>query len=285
MSDVASREGHWTAPSSASTYAYRIWHPDATRALVVLVHGFGEHAGRYGPFATALARQGICVAAPDLWGHGRSGGQRGDLPSLKRLVQHLSALAQAVFVPHAGMTRYALFGHSFGGLVAIQWALEHPAAVDRLIVQSPLLEVGFPIPWWEAAGAACCAVLWPRCAFSMNLDVHRLSHDPAVVQAYQRDPLVHHWMTARAYHETLRARDEALARAATVRQPVLLLCGGEDRIVSVEAAERWLARVPGPTRCVKFPHAYHELHHEDVNGDVLRLVSEWVLPPQGAGTS
>lgn len=280
MSAVTAREGRWTEPSSGSTYAYRVWEPEAARALVVLVHGFGEHAGRYDPFATALAQQGICVAAPDLWGHGRSGGLRGDLPSLKRLVQHLAALAQAAFLPQASLSQYALFGHSFGGLVAIHWALAQPTAATRLVVQSPLLEVGFPIPWWEALSAACCAVLWPRCAFSMNLDVHRLSHDPTVVQAYQDDPLVHHWMTARAYRETLRGRDEALAQAATVRQPVLLLCGGEDRIVSVEAAERWLVRVPGPTRYVKFPHAYHELHHEDVKADVLRLVSEWVLQPE-----
>ena len=242
MSGVLSSEGSWTEPRSKRTFSYRLWQPPTVRAVLVIVHGFGEHSGRYQSFALSLAEQGVFVAAPDLWGHGRSGGRRGDLGEIVGCVEHLTMLTREVFLPRSGKRDYALLGHSFGGLVAIQWALRNPPNLRRAVIQSPLLEEGFPIPCWKKAAAAVLAHVWPQASFSMNLDLDALSRDPAVAPAYRADPLVHNSMSARSYRSIVRARDDALTRAQHLRVPVLLLCGDSDRIISVGAAQRWFER-------------------------------------------
>jgi len=267
----------WIEPASGQTLSYRVWQPQRASGLVVIIHGFGEHGGRYHHVAQALAGAGLCVAAPDLRGHGRSGGRRGEVADVARCAEELQRFTEQVLVPRAGVERYAVFGHSFGGLVAIHWALRQPPQLRRLVVQSPLLEVGFPLPWGKQVAAALLSRLWPTAALPMGLDVTRLSHDPAVIEAYRSDPLVHHVMTAGTYRSILQARDAALARAAAIGSPVLLLCGAQDQIISVPTALRWFERLACEKRQVVFPDCYHELHHERVLGDVLELVRAWVL--------
>ena len=276
MTEVSSQEGSWVDPVSRRIFRYRSWRPAHVRHLVVLVHGFGEHGGRYQPFAQALAAQGLYVAVPDLWGHGRSGGRRGDLGQVENCVRQVWSMTQEVFLPTSGQTRYALFGHSFGGLAAIVWALHHPGNLRCLIVQSPLIEVGFPLPCWKTASATLLAHVWPAFSFSLRLDVGALSRDPVVVQAYRTDPLVHGSMSVRTYYSVSRTRDEVCARAHTLQLPVLLLCGTADRIISVPQAQRWFDRLTCEKRSVIFPDAYHELHHETVRAEAARLVLEWI---------
>lgn len=276
-SPVSYGEGSWTDLASKRSLSYRVWQPQRPSALVVVLHGFGEHSGRYAPLAASLAEQGLSVAAPDLWGHGRSVGKRGDLADLARCASQLVRLTAQVFQPQSGSSRVVVFGHSFGALVAIMWALNEPLTLTRLIVQSPLLEVGFPLPPWKTVAARVLARCWPTYTFAMDLDATRLSHDPAVVRAYRDDPLVHNAMSARAYQAILRAKEDVFARAETLQIPVLLLCGTADRIISVEAARRWVALVRCEKRHVDFPDAYHELHHEAVKSDVVQLIREWTL--------
>ena len=258
-------------------FGYRLWRPTTVHAVIFIIHGFGEHGGRYQSFALALAEQGVFVAAPDLWGHGRSGGRRGDLGEIHDCIEHLMRLAYDVFLPSSGRTDYVVFGHSFGGLVAIQWALGSPPHLRRAVIQSPLLEEGFPIPRWKKAAAAVLAHLRPQTPFPMNLDLDALSRDPTVAPAYRADPLVQNSMSARTYRSIVRSRDDALARAQQLRVPVLLLCGGSDRIISVAAAQRWFQRLTCEKRSATFSGCYHELHHEEVRDEVLRLVCGWTL--------
>ena len=257
MSRVSVTESLWDGAPSKRQLGYRLWRPEHPRALLLLIHGFGEHGGRYHPVAQILAERGICVIAPDLPGHGRSAGARGDLGRIADCVRDLKALVERVAVPASGHSRYVLFGHSFGGLVAAWWALEHPTAVHRLILQSPLFRVGFTVPQWKMAGASVLAAIWPSATFALGLDAAALSHDPAVVQAYLSDPLVHHRMSARTYCNFVQTRDVVLRRAAELRVPVLLLYGTGDRIVSIEAAQRWFEHVTCEKRQVVFPDSYH----------------------------
>ena len=277
MSEAAAQEGAWRDPATRATLHYRAWRPSSVRAVLILLHGFGEHGGRYQAFASSLAARGIWVAAPDLPGHGRSGGKRGHIPQPAVCVQQLWTMTNEVFLPASGLTSYSLFGHSFGGLLAILWAMQNPPNLRRLVLQSPLLEMGFPIPWWKTTAAQLLTGWWPTATFSTNLDAEALSHDPAVVQGYRTDPLVHHVMSARTYCAILRAKARALDGTAAVRRPVLMLTGGGDRIVSLEAAHRWFDRVAGEKERAVFPDAYHELHHEPAREDVIRLVGDWVL--------
>ena len=270
-------EGDWADRMRGTTLHYRLWRPAQLRVLTVLIHGFGEHGGRYQEVAKVLTAHGIAVAAPDLPGHGRSSGARGEIGEVTRCVQSIQQLTAQVFLPWAGQPRYAVYGHSFGGLVAIHYGLARPQGLRRLVVQSPLLEPGFPIPKWKTALAAILGACLPQVALSMDLETNALSHDAAVVEAYRADALVHGVITAGSYQSILRARDEAFARTGELRTPLLLVCGSDDRIVSVEVARRWFRLLQGEKREVLFPGAYHELHHEAVRDELFRVVREWIL--------
>lgn len=276
MSGTTYREGQWRSAASGQQLFYRLWQPASPRAALVLVHGFGEHAGRHAQTAEAMAEAGIAVAAPDLWGHGRSEGPRGHV-SLPWCLADLQRLTHDALLPALGSTRYALMGHSFGGLLAIAWALSNPPQLTRLVVESPLLEVGFPIPWWKAAAGAALSVLWPKCPLSSDLDLSALSHDPAVVKAYREDPLVHGLITAATYRGTIHLRDHVMHRAPQLKTPTLLLTAGTDRIVSVEAERRWFAQLECEKRQREFPDSFHELHNETVREEVFDLIRQWVL--------
>lgn len=277
MSDVLATSGEWVEPSSRQVFGYRLWQPATVRSLLVLIHGFGEHGGRYEPLGEVLAQEGICVAAPDLPGHGRSSGRRGDFGSVPSCVGHLQAMTEAVFLPKSGQANYVVFGHSFGGLAAIHWAISGPRHLRRIIIQSPLLEVGFPIPMWKKAAAALLAACWPTASLSMDLDAGLLTHDPAVVRAYHMDPLVHNAISARTYDSILRTRNEALARTAEVRVPVLFLYGTSDRIVSIPIALTWFNRLTCIKAQTAFQDCYHELHHEPIRDAIRTLIRDWTL--------
>jgi len=286
MSRSVPEEGSWSPRAGARRLHYRLWRPPAVCAVLAVVHGFGEHGGRYDPVARELAERGICVAVPDLPGHGTSEGAPGDLGSLSECVADLRALVRDAVLPRCGRTEYAVFGHSFGGLMAILWALERPADLCRLAVQSPLLEVGFRIPRWKTAAAQLLGRAAPQVPLSMGIDPDWLSGDPDVVRAYRADPLVHGRMSARTYQALLRARTLAQAQARLVRAPVLLLLGEADRIISLRAARSWFERLQAPRALRVFAEARHELHHEPVREEVIRLLADWTLgrmtPEQGS---
>ena len=111
----------------------------------------------------------------------------------------------------------------------------------------------------------------------MNLDLSKLSHDPDVIRAYRDDPLVHNRMTARTYRSIIQLRDEMFVRAGEFRVPVLMCWGTADQIISIAAARLWYARVQCEKRLVTFPDCYHELHHETVRDEMLRLTGTWIL--------
>ncbi|MBI4343805.1 MAG: alpha/beta fold hydrolase [Candidatus Omnitrophica bacterium] len=277
MEAFSEAEGSWGLPASGQRLFARLLIPEPSQALLILVHGFGDHGGRHLGMARWLAQQGLAVAVPDLPGHGRSEGPRGHLPSLAACVEGLSLAARQRWMADAGQPRFSIFGHSFGGLVAASWVLRRPESLHRAVLQAPLFEAGFPIPGWKRAAAAALGRWWPSARLSVGLDPQYLSHDPAVVEAYRRDPLVQHAMSAGTYRDMLQTRDEALAQAPQVRVPVLLLCAGDDRVVSTPAAQRWFAGLRGEKRVQLFPGAYHELHHEPVREQAWKLVKEWIV--------
>ncbi|MBI2093308.1 MAG: lysophospholipase [Candidatus Omnitrophica bacterium] len=275
--EVILEEGIWMPPGGHPRVSYRRWKPPLCQALIIVAHGFGEHGGRYEAFAKTLALRGIGVAVPDLIGHGRSDGQRGDLGCVEDSARLFEAMAEEALLPKAGLTNYTLFGHSFGGLLAIAVALRGPRSLQKLIVQSPFLDVGFPIPPWKRFLASVLACCWPNAALPMDLDAEGLSHDAAVVAAYRQDPLVHNRMSARTYRSIQEVRGVVLEKAASITIPTLLLCGSEDRIVSVPKAQEWFRSLTCKRHFELLPMSRHELHHEAVRDQVLTWIADWTL--------
>jgi alpha-beta hydrolase superfamily lysophospholipase len=208
---------------------------------------------------------------------------RGHLGDLTDAIRDIEGLTRHVFLPRAGTQRYAVFGHSFGGMLAIAWALQSPDAFDRLIVQSPLIDVAFPVPRWKTTLARWLASWCPQFQFYLDLNAEWLCRDAEEVRAYRDDPLVHNAMSAGTYQSIKHWQRQIQTRPAEIRARVLLLCGSDDRVVSVAAATEWFQGLTAAKRSVVFAGCLHELHHEPVRSEAAQLVSEWVLGVPGRG--
>ncbi len=227
---------------------------------VYLLHGLGEHAGRYDALARRLAAQGWRVRAHDHRGHGRSDGARGALPSAAALVDDAQALVRE-FERSLGAPPVVL-GHSMGGAIATDLALARAVPMRGLVLSSPALDAG--VSGLQRAVTAVFRVLAPSVAVDNGLPTAGLSHDAAVVRAYEQDPLVHRHVTARLVGWLLEAGARAIERAPALTVPTLLMVGGADRLVDPRGARRFAARAPAERLTLRwYDDAYHELFNED----------------------
>jgi alpha-beta hydrolase superfamily lysophospholipase len=255
-----------SAPGVGSLAAYR-WEAPGTGRPLVVVHGYAEHALRHGRLAEAAAAAGHPVVAVDLPGHGRSPGPRALVRSYAPLVAAVGASVDAATALGRGLP--VLFGHSMGGAVALAYALERPAALERLVLSAPYLLDPVPRPGWMTALAGALAAALPTLPVA-RLDSGALAREPRVGADYVADPLVHSGPVAAVTGHTLIAGGrELLARAGSLAVPTLVLHGEADRVASPEGSRRLAADAPpGTLELVKFPGAYHELHNEPADTGV-----------------
>ncbi len=245
------------------------------RALVVFIHGFVEHSGRYVKFFDSLCARGVGVVAFDLRGHGRSEGPRAWIPSLADCLEDLSRVWAWAGQITRGVPLF-LMGHSLGGLLAAQWVVDNPGAVHGLVLLAPAIKIG-AVPAWIAWVAPVLAHVVPW-AKVMRVGVRRLSRDPTVRQNFQTDPLVYHgWIPARSGSEIFRAAASFRRRASQVAVPLLILHGTGDRICSHEGSQELfdLARSRDKTLRL-YPDLYHDLLHEPEAERVQEDIISWL---------
>lgn len=247
---------------------------------VQIVHGLGEHLGRYAALAHKLNEAGWNVVGHDQRGHGRSEGPRGAVPSGAVL------LAEMAMVMDHWRTEpgpYILLGHSLGGLLASLFVAEgltaRPARwlreVDGLVLSSPALDPGLSrLQRWKLAAAA---PLLPNLQVSNGLNPKWVSRDPQVVRAYRADPLVHDRITPRLARFIVDAGPAVQLRARLWRVPTLLMWAGRDRCVSPDGSAAFAEEAPERVvTSLVFPQLYHEIFNEPERGHVLRHLSRWL---------
>ncbi len=255
-------------------------HPDP-KAVLVFVHGFGEHIGRYEHVFRAMNARGYGCVGLDYRGHGRSEGRRAYLTKYE---EYLSDVDVAVRLgrqqaEQAGGRKLFVVGHSQGGLITAAWALTRGEAADvaGLALSSPLMAVGVQVPAWKDALGQAASALWPALAIPSGIPTAYLSRDPQVVSAYERDPLVCSDATARWYSETLATQRAVLAGAARMALPTLVMQAGDDRIVSPDAARRFHDALGAPDKAfVLYEGFYHELFNEPDKDRVFADLGEWL---------
>ena len=252
------------------------WSPDQGTPIadIVLVHGYGEHAGRYAPVAEVLTGAGFRVSALDLRGHGRSVGlRRGDIDDFDTLVDDVSAYVDAV------RTDRPLFayGHSMGGLAVARLAERDDSRFAGLVITSPALAAAESIPAPLVAVANVVGRLAPGLR-TIALDGDAISRDQAVRDDYDRDPYNFRGkLTAGTGRQMNLAIGAALADAARISCPVLVLHGTADRLTAPVGSERFVAAVTSTDRTLRtWPGAYHELHHEPERDEVLATIVDWI---------
>lgn len=254
------------------------WRP---RGVVLIVHGLGEHAWRYDPLAQRLNEWGFAVRAYDQRGHGDSAGPHGAIPYEEALLDDLDEVVQDTrhHIAAPWSCPLILLGHSMGGLVTaayVQRSLGQPRPpVDALVLSSPALDPG--LGWLQRQLLAVMLRLAPDLALSNGLDASKISHSAEVVQAYQRDRLVHNRITARLAHFIQTRGPRVLASASQWNLPTLLMYAGDDRLVDPQGSRRFAAAAPSrwvQARC--FDGLYHEIFNEADTTPVLQTLQAWL---------
>lgn len=262
----------------------REWLCEDARGTVIIVHGLGEHIGRYEHVAQQLLRTGRNVVGYDQRGHGVSAGQRGAVPRTDSLLRDLAVVIDAVRTRQPGPL--VLLGHSMGGLIAarmVAGGLEaSPPAwyrpVDALVLSSPALDLG--MTGGQKRLLAILGPIAPGLAIGNGLKPQWVSRDPAVVRAYVDDPLVHDRVTPRLVRFLLDGGEFVRANASRWRVPTLLLYAGSDQCVAPAGSAAFAAAAPAQVvKPQAFPLLFHEIFNEPEQADVFAVMSQWLSPP------
>ena len=253
--------------------------PGVAHGTVQMVHGLGEHIGRYEAVARALNAAGWHVSGHDHRGHGRSEGARGTLPEAHSLLADLGAVTDHL----RGSGRHLLLGHSLGGLIAARFVAEgllNPAApwfrdVDGLVLSSPALDAGL-----GAAQKLLLAVagrVAPDLRLGNGLKPEWVSRDAEVVRRYVQDPLVHDRVTPRLVRFIVDAGALVQSLAPRWNVPTLLLWAGADRCVAPAGSAAFAAAAPAAVlEAQVFPTLYHEIFNEPEREQVLARLTRWL---------
>ncbi len=253
------------------------------RAALAIVHGFGEHGGRYEDLAGFLADRGVDVAAADLRGHGRSPGRRGHVRRWSDYRDDVEALLGRLSRQHPELPLF-LYGHSMGALVVLEYAIRRPVGLAGLVSSAvPLVPTNVASPS-KIAAANLLSRLWPSFPMRLRLDTSALSRDPAVVRAYEEDPLVHDRGTARWGVEVMAVTRWISDNGGELSVPLLLIHGAADRIAS-PAGSRQLHDMLGGASSVEgeatstlrvYDDAFHEPHNDLDRESVWADIAIWI---------
>lgn len=269
------REHEWQNLDERRAYAQSWWpHADAN-AIVCLVHGLGEHSGRYAPLAEFLTEHSIAVMALDSRGHGKSEGKRGHVESYRFLLHDITVLVDEAARLAKGTPRF-LYGHSMGGSQVLYHALVRRRPLAGVVATGPALRPAFEPPGWKTALGTMLNKFHPSLTLSNELDPNEVSSDPNVVRAYVDDPLVHDRISVRLYNEWQASVRYLYRHALEFTQPVLLMHGMLDRLTSCPATEEF-ARKAGKRVTLKlWPGMKHEIHNEPDKQQVFDYLLSWL---------
>lgn len=255
---------------------FRHWAAEKTRAILCIVHGLGEHSGRYQAYAEFLLKKNLSVVAVDLPGHGRTSGKRGHFSSLNEVFECVVALLAKGRALHPGHPVF-LLGQSMGGNIVLNHALKHPEGISGVVAQSSWIRLH------QAPGKALLRFaklmksIYPAFAQSNGLNPMDLATSPAVAKAYQADSLVHDRISVAAGLTMLEAARELDNFQGAFPVPVLLMHGTADRITNFQGTAGLAERCSSDVQLELYEGYHHELHNEPIATEVMNTVANWIL--------
>lgn len=272
---LSHREYHWPSADGLMLYAQQ-WMPESKpQAIINLVHGFKDHSGRYSDWAEKLTRAGFGVIAIDLRGHGHSEGRRGYADRFERYLQDVHVMcirSRGLFgnIPHF------LYGHSLGGNIVTNYLILESNLPDAAIITSPWFTLTSKPALFKLTTATMLRYLLPGLIVKSDLDPNGLSHDPKVVEDYQKDPLVHNKISPRLYFAIEEYGLKASRSIYKINIPLLVMHGSADPITSCKQTRSFVMNAGSLTTYKEWPGCFHELHNDSLAGDVFRFLVDWL---------
>lgn len=263
---------HRTA--DGATVFWQQWFPDDEPiGVVCLVHGLGEHSGRYTHVARRFTDAGFAMFAMDLRGHGSSGGTRGDL-RVDDAMKDIAELLADAMDEYPGVPVF-LYGHSLGGLLGMTYVVRHRPQIAGMVASAPALDTELREQRAKFFMANLLGNMMPGISIPTGLDASGVSRDPEVVAKYLADPLVHEQGSLGLAKQTFAAMD-AMMTQTSFPAPLLIIHGLADTLTVPAASKRFVEQASGDITLLEYPEMFHEPHNEPEQDDVLTEVLTWM---------
>lgn len=269
-------EGNFKGVRNIDIY-HQAWLPEGdVKAVLFIVHGLGEHSGRYMNVVNRFVPLGFAAYALDHIGHGKSGGAREYVEHFEDYTDTLTIYYNMVKGWQPGKPIF-LLGHSMGGLIAVYYLIDHQAFFKGAVISSPAIKVMESVSPATIAMGKVLAILAPKVGI-LPLDPCGISRDPEVVKTYINDPLVFHAKTsARLAAELLKAILRVTAEVGKITLPFITMQGTEEKIVHPGGAQMLYDKASSKDKTVKiYPGLYHEVFNEPERARVLKDVETWL---------
>lgn len=262
--------------SGGMQLVYQTWRPEtAVKAVLALVHGIGEHSGRYQHLVGYFVPKGYVVYGFDHRGHGRSPGQRGHINHWDEFRGDVQAYVQLIAKQEPGLPIF-LLGHSLGGLITLDYLLHSPDGLRGAIVSAPPVSPAGMPPFLQFLSRVLSR-LSPTLSINNSLDINGVSRETAVVQAYLQDPLNHPKGTPRFGASFLDTTNWIQTHVADWKLPLLMYHGDADRLTNPRASRQFFDKIPYPDKTyISYPGGYHESHNDIHKEQVFADIEQWL---------
>jgi alpha-beta hydrolase superfamily lysophospholipase len=268
-------EEYWLKAKDKARLFNRLWVPDEKPdKLVLLVHGLGEHSGRYQHWAKLFVKHNFAFLAVDLRGHGKSDGTRGDAKRPVVMIKDILLAAKDIKEKYPNVP-IILYGHSMGATLVLE-LYRHFNNVEGLIITAPWLELVYNPPFWKTVAARFLYGFMPWMTFASDIIPEQLTKRTEIIQDLYNDTLVHRKISIRLYHDINNLAEKLLAQEYKTTVPVLVMQGEEDQLTCIDATKRFVAKLELFATFKSWPDNYHEIHNDVDYLLVFDYIDDWL---------
>ena len=264
--------------SSGKKIFFREWEiKGQPKKNILIIHGLGEHSGRYKEFAEFYIKKGIGVYALDLQGHGKSEGKRGHIKSFEEYLDSIENLL--VFIRKKFLDiPIILFGHSLGGLIGLNFLIERESKeIESAVISSPWIETAIKVPEYLIIIQKILKRVFPSLRLNNRLISNHLSKNKDIVSEYDKDELVHNKISLKLYSEVMRSIDNVKEKASRIKIKTLLYHGESDKIISSNGTLK-ISKQLKKHKIKLYENVYHEPHNdlekEEIYQDILEFIKK-----------
>ncbi len=266
---------NWVSKDRLQFFAHT-WQPEKTpKAVIILVHGFGEHCMRYTPYFELLVKEGFAVLGFDIRGHGQTEGKRGTIASYNALLDDIEMALQKAKELFSDKPQF-IYGHSMGGNLALNYLLRRQHKINGAIISSPWLGLTNEPNIVLKGIVSILKKILPNMTIDSGLKTEHMSTIKQEVEKYRTDPLNHGRISFRLFSEITNSGLWAIENSNKLKTPALIIHSTHDLITSPIASEKAAQNNKEKIELIKWENCYHELHNDTKRTEVAKTVTDWI---------